>query len=604
MELIQIFCLLTAFLNIYERDCEVFRALNISDYSYPQPQIDDPSTYRIAIFGTNDIHGSAFPLEITHPLTNSTYKYGGLEYLATYVRILRDEWKERFVWLDGGDQFQGAIESKISNGSIITDFFNAIKLNGSAIGNHEWDYGQPYLYKRLESAEWTYLAANIVNNKTNATDFLPNTKTARLLKVGKVKLGVIGLTTIETPFTTSGDLTDIKFMQYREIIVNFSNLLKSQGANAIVLTTHIGMRCPNDGAAKYILTMRNKNSTQASCQVEDEMSVLLNSLDEGVVDAVVAGHMHDVAHHWVNGVPVIQNVNGGYYSHVLYLNFDNSTMKLIKQDMEIEGPLPSCEKVFSNTRKCNFVTKTEAATAGDLRKFSFHNKVMKAEMSLDILFQKWWNEVKQYKIEVARTEETLQRGNKEENVLGNFVADCLKQKANADITIFNDGSLRSVWFPGEILVENVWNMFPFENTIVSFEMTGAEVKRMMTVLQAGKKAFYHTSGLMQNVTIEPSTLVSVQNYNYTQIDDGKTYIVASNDFMLGGGDDFKDVVTWYTARNVKNYGLLRNHLIDYLKEKKFVNREDLIFPDHLRLNILNKKSKVNKNFRKKRNLNY
>jgi 5'-nucleotidase len=203
--ILKTFCLLASVFSAFKKECDVHLSLNISDYSYPTPRSDIDGSYRIALFGTNDIHGSAFPLEITHPLTNATFKYGGLEYLASYVRILREEWKERFVWLDGGDQFQGAIESKISNGSIITDFFNALQVNASAIGNHEWDYGQPYLYTRLESANWEYLAANIVKNSTNQTEFLPHTKVVKLLNVGKVKMGVNGLSTVETPFTTSGD---------------------------------------------------------------------------------------------------------------------------------------------------------------------------------------------------------------------------------------------------------------------------------------------------------------------------------------------------------------------------------------------------------------
>jgi 2',3'-cyclic-nucleotide 2'-phosphodiesterase (5'-nucleotidase family) len=103
-----------------------------------------------------------------------------------------------------------------------------------------------FLYNRLSSASWEYLAANIVKNSTNKPEFLPQTKVAKLVTVGKVKLGIIGLSTIETPFTTGGDLTDIKFLAYRDIIINYSNLLRSEGANAIILTTHVGMRCPND----------------------------------------------------------------------------------------------------------------------------------------------------------------------------------------------------------------------------------------------------------------------------------------------------------------------------------------------------------------------
>ena len=51
-----------------------------------------------------------------------------------------------------------------------------------------------------------------------------------------------------------------------------------------------------------------------------------------------------------------------------------------------------------------------------------------------------------------------------------------------DFTILNTGSLRTVWYPGNILYQNVYNMFPFENVLISFEMTGAEIIQMLTIV--------------------------------------------------------------------------------------------------------------------------
>lgn len=583
------FCMIASIFSAFKKECDVHLSLNISNYTYPTPRNDIDGSYRIAIFGTNDLHGAAFPLEITHPITNTTYKYGGLEYLAAYIKILREEWQERFLWLDGGDQFQGAIESKLSNGSIITDFFNHMKVDGSAIGNHEWDNGQAYLNDRLSSASWEYLAANIVKNSTNKPEFLPQTKVAKLIQVGIVKLGVIGLSTIETPFTTGGDLTDIKFVSYRETILFYSNLLKKQGAHAIILTTHVGMRCPNDIHQKMILKIRSANSEQAECSKSDEMNILLSSLEEGVVDAVVAGHIHDVAHHWVNSVPVIQNINGGYYSHVMYLTFDQTTLKLQKEKIEVEGPLPTCEKVFTHTKRCAFVNHEQALHAGELTNFSFHNRFIQRDESLEVIFQQYKEATKEYKVILAFTELVLTRGTTKENLLGNLVADGLRNKTKADIVVINDGSLRSTWFPGHILVEHVFNMFPFENSIVSFDMSGAEVRKMMTALQKGKKAFYHTAGLLQKVYTGPNELHEVKFYDgveIREIDDEKIYKVSSNYFLLNGGDDFKDVLVFYTARNVVNYGKLRDAMIDYIKAIGQINEQDFIDPSHKRITMI------------------
>lgn len=69
------------------------------------------------------------------------------------------------MYLDAGDQFQGAIESsdKVSSGEIMNDYFNTVKVDGSTLGNHEFDFGPnflfPFMEKRNEKS-W-FIAANV-----------------------------------------------------------------------------------------------------------------------------------------------------------------------------------------------------------------------------------------------------------------------------------------------------------------------------------------------------------------------------------------------------------------------------------------------------------
>jgi 2',3'-cyclic-nucleotide 2'-phosphodiesterase (5'-nucleotidase family) len=197
-------------------DCFTRKSINLSDYPYPTPN-DREGEYTVAIFGTNDIHGTAFAKALIHPITKEEYNYGGVEYLASYVKILRKEWDERFLWLDSGDQFQGGIESKLSNVTIMTDFLNIITVNATAIGNHEFDYRKDYLYNRLEEATFLYLAANVLNETTGKALPLPNTQLIKVYRMGEIKVGVIGLATIETPFTTSGELQDLNLLLIRTL---------------------------------------------------------------------------------------------------------------------------------------------------------------------------------------------------------------------------------------------------------------------------------------------------------------------------------------------------------------------------------------------------
>ncbi len=95
--------------------------IDLNDDEKPFPQPDDKDIFYIPIILTNDIHGSFYPKKVLLP-SGETYSIGGLEYLGKYVSIMSEEWKDRLLYFDTGDQFQGGIEGYISQGKIIMTF--------------------------------------------------------------------------------------------------------------------------------------------------------------------------------------------------------------------------------------------------------------------------------------------------------------------------------------------------------------------------------------------------------------------------------------------------------------------------------------------------
>lgn len=82
------------------------RIINLSNYPYPKP-LSSPFVERIAVLGTNDIHGHILPTIQFNPSTNQTYRTGGLTLLSSYIDALKEEWGDNLLWLDAGDEFQG-----------------------------------------------------------------------------------------------------------------------------------------------------------------------------------------------------------------------------------------------------------------------------------------------------------------------------------------------------------------------------------------------------------------------------------------------------------------------------------------------------------------
>jgi 2',3'-cyclic-nucleotide 2'-phosphodiesterase (5'-nucleotidase family) len=189
------------------------------------------------------------------------------------------------------------------------------------------------------------------------------------------------------------------------------------------------------------------------------MTKLLNSLEEGILDAVIGGHRHEIVHNFINNIPISHSINGGLYSNLTYLTFDKITKKLLSDKTKLEGPLPSCERVFDTTKRCAFIPKAEAKDTDKIYPFIFHDQLIEKELSLGPIFDKYWEAIKAYKEVIAFTEVELIKYKDRENQLGNLVADCFRNAAKADFSIIHPGSMRTSWFPGNILIESVWNIF-------------------------------------------------------------------------------------------------------------------------------------------------
>ena len=556
--------------------------IDLNSYKHPLPH-EEHDFITIAIVGTNDLHGAAFPKLLVHPITKKLYLYGGLEYMSSYINIIKDDFKKSFLWLDAGDQFQGTIENSLSQGEIMTDFFNTASLDASTIGNHEFDFGEKFLTTRMNSSSFDYLVSNIYDNMTDLPFNFPHSQLCKLYKVGKIKVGVIGLTTKETPRSTSGNVSALNFLDYKDIVINLSTNLRKNKADIVLLTSHIGVNCPDYTDEKMELKIRNISTPQAECNKEDEMYKLLDSLPTGVIDGVVGGHVHDVVHHWFNGIPTIQSTNGGFYFNVIYFTF-NKKKEIV--NTRIEGPIPVCEKIFENIKKCSAL-KNQFVDL-ELKNFRFHDRIIKPDNKVSLKFEKWTEKVKPYKEIIAYTEIDLIGEYGKEHALGDITTDVIKEVGNADVAILNEGALRTFWMTGPITREYIYNMFPFNNIIVTVEMTGEELKKTLHIIQSGKKSFYPTSGVCQNVTTLPTkSLINVKFYNNVEIDDKKTYVVATIDFLLKGkgGDDFVEVLNWYTLRNYKEIAKLYESLIDKLKNRTI--KDDIIDNNNRRITILN-----------------
>ncbi len=448
----------------------------------------------------------------------------------------------------------------------------------------------------LSNFDW--IIDNVKNTTTGQYITFPHQQKSAMITIEGYKLGLIGLISVETPTSTVTEITDLEFEEYVKIINEESSKLKKEGADAIIVLGHIGLYCINDlDEVKLAYKLRDKDTEQKDCRQSDEAYILLHKLQPDVIDLFLAGHKHDVVHHWVNGFPIMSNDRNGKYAQIVYLPFDRKTKKLLKDKIIFEGPLPICQKLFKNPKLCDLsvLTEQEEKDYGDLLYYKFHGKKIEEEEKISVIGERYKGIFNEYdKDFLTITYDHLESSKDHENALGNFYTEFLRHISGADIAVINPGAFRTPFYRGNITNATVHSFDPFGNPIVKFKAMGWEIKKMFSQLQKGSKGFYPSSGLKMVVRNNPTRkLLSIKlfdGYKEEEIIDDNLYSIVSIEFCFPlkpeavGGDDFKKVYQWFRPRDpeyvqIGNYDTTRDALIEYLrkidelKANKYYNKD-------------------------------
>lgn len=588
----------------------------------------------LAIVGMNDFHGALLGREFRNPEPHTA---GGAAVLAGHIDLLREVFGANLLVLDAGDEFQGTLESNAREGKPVVEFFNRIGVSAATIGNHEFDYGPegdiPFgtvgadprgaLKARLREARYPYVSANIRYKNGKPLDDFPNLSPSVILSAGRLKVGVIGLATLSTPVTTRPEnVSDLVFTPAAEATLRESRKLRAEGAHIVMVLAHAGLRC--DRMRPEPALMRRIEDAEGSCDPHDEIPDLLKALPAGTVDAVIAGHTHQVVHHYLQGVPVIQAGANGQYYNLLYLTWDWKQNKLTSSRTAIEGPVPVCERVFENQGDCNSLRTPPKAGRGRLVTPKFHGAEIRPLPSITGWAREIAAGVEEIKKKVVGTAGgPLTHDRVRESSLGNFITDAMREELRADIAITNPGGIRAPIEEGEVRYEDVFRSFPFDNDTVVLKLSESQLRLLLRVTQSGARGYYPVSGLRltlvdfaepaegtdlnRNRRIDPweiDRLVSVTLPDGSPLDKKRMYRVAIPDFLVSGGDNMSWIMSQIPKEQIVREGApyLRDVAIAHFGRRPGVNSpaDPLVRPDQPRLVLVKAKPKKERPARQRR----
>ena len=531
------------------------------DSTYERISPNDEKYIYIPIIATNDFHGRFFPekYEIYKNGSKIEYTYGGLEYIAKYINTLRNEFGEnRVLYFDSGDNYFQCNETILFTGNNIFEFLNTIGLNGTAIGNHEFLYKRKFIEDKIKRAKFPYLVNNIKDNTNNNTKNVlgNNQENSHLYEIKLnnndiIKIGVIGITMQigkDKRFYNVGNRQtwdNISFESYYYNLEQESNKLKEKGANCIILLSHVGLECHNINETSKI-NMYTKNIKQSECQ-HDGNSLLYNfikGLKPGIIDGIIGGDTHNNVHHWIDNIPIMISKGKTKYTNIMYLPFKkvNNEYKLINDDIKIEGPLPSCAKIFNDTKNCEKRENNDSNI--ELINYYWHGEKMGKDKKTKPLFDKYYDLYKKSEekklCKITGLPEKIKIDLSGDSLLGNLMLDVIKNITRTDISIVNFWMFQNYLSPGYLSLLDFIKLMPHENHICTTEIKGKDIKQMIKAVQKGQRGFQPTSGLKQFVKVNNITkekeIIDIKLYNkeneVVEIEDEKIYTLSSNNFVL------------------------------------------------------------------------
>ena len=586
---------------------------------------DSNFTY-IPVVGIDDVHGLFFPkvnkIKIGENKTLE-YKTGGLEYIARYLNILREDFgPERVLYFDSGDFYQGGIDSVLFDGEIMQDFYNLIGINGTTIGNHEFDYSREWVEKKIKKGDYSMLINNIKDNSTDKKGGAlgKKQKTSKLYKIklkngDTIKIGVIGLSynmkndkTMPNTWGNRNTWDNISFYPYMEELEKESEILRKKGAVAVLALAHFGLVCNQTLAMK--LDMYNKSSIQGECFRDDDDSVMFKLTDKlkpGIIDGIIGGDTHYEMHHWENGIPLMSTPTHARYINIMYLPFkknEDGNYTLVNDEIKIEGPLPACEKIFKNYQNCELISSDEYKESGKLIKYYWREKKIKKDKSVKPIYDKYYEKYEKYACQNIVTFEGFGKIKVDKSgdcTLCNTYLDAIVDIKKADFAIINRGIFPEELVPGTLTRAEFYNQMPYLDKICTVNVTGKELKDIVETVQTLGKGFYPSSNLKQTIKINKAgnkTLADIELYingTATKINDTQIYKMASSLFVLSetSGEDFAKGKAFTIIHNKavnKEVSCSTNTIDDemskFFKGKGVIDLSNKVDPKNPRISII------------------
>jgi 5'-nucleotidase len=435
-----------------------------------------------------------------------------------YISQLLKNISGNVLVLDAGDRIHGQVTTNLSKGSAMVELMNAVGYSAMVAGNHEFNYGYERLIELSDMMNFPLLVANV---KTATGEYL--FEKYRVFDMDELRVGIFGLITSETAFSSDPrNIVGLIFEDPTTVASEMVQILKDKECDIIIALTHIGI-------------------DESSVSIQG--SYILAEIDG--LDVIIDGHSHTKldAGLLINNTLIAQTGEYGENIGIVEITQDSRTAWLIS--IESSDLVPD-EQVL--TKISELESKYEELTTEIVGYSPFF---------------------------LDGERQTLRTG---ETNLSNLVTDSKRWATGADISFINSGGIRASIPAGDITMGHVLTVLPFSNIVVTLELMGAEVLRVLeygvSLYPAQDGRHIQVSGL--SFMIDPMSEPG-ERVKYVEMSDGKafdvyqTYTISTVDFLLLRGDDYQEILS--NGSSLVYFGSDSEILADYIRTSPTITAE-------------------------------
>lgn len=424
------------------------------------------------------------------------------------------------LYVFDGDMLSPSILSGLDKGQNTVDLTNLVPFDIAVPGNHEFDFGVANFLEKMKASKYPWAAINITNADGSPIEGLGG---VIMKEMAGLKIALVPVAQDTTPEVSSSE--DLKFSPTVESAITAAGKARDEGADLVI----------------GVVQTNNANDREL--------------IASHAFDVILSGDDHSYATAYDGVTAYVET------------SMDARFLSPIDLDVSIEEKdgkrrvrwTPSFRFIDTATVEPDAETQTMVDALQAKLDENLGVVIGKTETPLDS------------RRNVVRTEESA---------MGNLITDAMREATSADIVLVGGGGIRAdrTYDAGtELTRKDILSELPFGNATVVTEIPGSQVLAALengfSQVEDGAGRFPQVSGLevVYDPTAPAGSRVASVMIGGSELDIDKLYKLATNDYMLSGGDGYGALGGGRVLIDSGNGNLMANDVMNYIESKGTVS---------------------------------